>query len=278
MLDLGPARALTPADPAGFQRARGSARVALSRDGGRTRLERLAQAGSAKAFLPDVHRAVPEVVFLNTAGGLTGGDRLSFAVDLGPGAAAVAATQTAERAYRSAGGAAAMEVRLTLGAGASLDWLPQETILFDGAALTRTTRADLGPGARVLMAESLVLGRAAMGETVRRVALTDRREVWRGGVPVVIDAFRLEDDTLVARPALLAGDRAIGVLWLVDQGAEDAVGALRAALGPDAGVSGWDGRCAVRLAAQDGLTLRRKVAAALHVLRRGAPLPRVWQI
>ncbi|MFN0113180.1 MAG: urease accessory protein UreD [Paracoccaceae bacterium] len=275
MLDA--AQALTRPRPVRFERASGAAQVALTADGALTRLRRLSQSGSAKAFLPDVHRDPPEIVFLNTAGGLTGGDRLSFAVDLGPGAAAVAATQTAERAYRAAGGMARLDVRLGLGAGARLDWLPQETILFDGAALSRSTRADLDRGARLLMAESLILGRAAMGERVGRVSLTDRREVWRAGAPMVIDAFRLSDAALAPRPALLGPDRAIATLWLIEEGAEDAVGPLRAALGPGAAVSGWDGRCCARLSAPDGLTLRRRVVAALAVLRRGAPLPRVWQ-
>lgn len=283
MLDAAPIAAPVAPPRPRLERARGSAAVSLGMDGARSRIGRLAQSGSAKVFLPDVHRPAPEIVFLNTAGGLTGGDRLSFAVDLGPGAAAVAATQTAERAYRSAAGIAQMDVRLTLGAGASLDWMPQETILFDGAALSRTTRAEIGTSARLLLVESLVLGRAAMGETVSALSLTDRREVWRGGAPVLVDALRLGSDTVPANqsrphPALLGTDRAIATVWLVAQGAEDAVGPLRTLLGHGAAVSGWDGRCALRLTAPDGMALRRSLAAALSTLRRGAPLPRVWQI
>ncbi|MCU0912614.1 MAG: urease accessory protein UreD, partial [Rhodobacteraceae bacterium] len=85
-----------------LQRARGTACVVLGPGG----LERLAQAGSAKAMLPRVHGSAPEVVFLNTAGGLTGGDRMAFGLALGAGAGAVGTTQTAERVYRSCGGAA----------------------------------------------------------------------------------------------------------------------------------------------------------------------------
>ena len=266
-----------------LQRVTGRAGVALVAAPGRAaRLDRLGQAGSAKAFLPRVHAAAPEVVFLNTAGGLTGGDSLTYAVNLGPGARAVATTQTAERAYRAAGGRARLDVRLTLGAGAALDWLPQETILYDASALDRRTRADLGPGARLLMTEALVLGRQAMGERVARLELDDWREVRRAGRPVLIEPLRLSDAALGDRPALLAGARALATVALVAPGAEDAVGPVRAAIAglPDgvaAAASGWDGKCVVRLRAADGWPLRRALVRLLAVLRGGAALPRVWQ-
>ncbi|MEI4469903.1 urease accessory protein UreD [Frigidibacter sp. MR17.24] len=295
------APAAAPAAAGRMQRAEGRARVTLAAGtAGRMRLGTLSQAGSAKAFLPKVHGPVPEVVFLNTAGGLTGGDRLAYALDLGAGARAVATTQTAERAYAAGSDAArsesgradgaaraVMEVRLTLGTGAALDWLPQETILYEGAGLTRVTRADMAPGARLLMAEALVLGRQAMGETVARLRLSDRREVWRGGVPQFIDPFALTDAAL-DRPgagprfALLGGARALATVAFLADGAEAAAGPLRAALsgleGAEAAVSGWDGRCLVRLRAPDGLGLRRALALVLGRLRDGAALPRVWQM
>ncbi len=285
-----PLSAPAPALRGAMQRASGEAAVTMRQRGGRTQVADLAQSGSARAMLPRVHGTDPEVVFLNTAGGLTGGDALRYSLDLGPGARAVATTQTAERAYDAGGpggGRATMQVRLTLGQGAHADWLPQETILYDRAALSRRTRADLAPGASVLLAEMLVLGRAAMGEQVAHLALSDRREVWRGAVPVLVDPFALTDASLCLpgtgpRPALLAGARAVAMLALVAEGAEDAAAPLRAALarleGAEAAVSGWDGRCLVRLRAPDGLPMRRAVARALHILRGGASLPRVWQI
>lgn len=267
-----------------MQRAQGRAAVALVPGAGRPRIGGLAQSGSAKVFLPAVHSAVPEVVFLNTAGGLTGGDRFTCRVDLGAGLRAVATTQTAERGYASAGGQAEVAVTLSLGAGAELHWLPQETILFQGASLARRTRADLAPGARLVLAEMVVLGRAAMGETLESAAFSDRREVWSSGRPVWVDPLVLGAGALAPRPALLAGVRAFATLALIGPGAEDAAGALRAAL-PDTvtgavlgAVSGWDGKCLARLTAPDALPLKRAVATLLSILRQGAPLPRVWQI
>ena len=248
-----------------LQRARGEAWVTL-RQGGK--IGRLAQSGSAKLFLPRVHTPVPEIVFLNTAGGLTGGDRMAFGVEIDAGGRAVATTQTAERAYHSLSGAARLDVNLAVGREAAMDWLPQETILYDGSALRRRTRVNLAPAAQFLMAEMLVLGRAAMGETVTRLAVSDQREIWRGTDPVMIEPLHVTDATLAPRPALLGGARAIATIVLVVDGAEDALGSVRETLRalPDAdgAASAWDGRCVVRLRAADGWPLRRAAARGLR--------------
>ena len=262
-----------------LQRATGRAHVGLVMRGGASRLADLHQSGSAKAFLPQVHGPVPEVVFLNTSGGLTGGDRLTFSVALGDGAQAVATTQTAERAYASSGGRAVMDVVLTLGAGAQLDWLPQETILFDRSTLARRTRADLGPEAHLILSETVVLGRAAMGETVRELEFSDWRDVRRQGRPVLVEPLRITAATLAAGPAGLNGARALATVALVAPGAEDALAAVRACLpeGIEAAASGWDGKLIVRLLGPDLFPVKRAVARVLNVMR-GVALPRVWQM
>ena len=270
-----------PIQAISLQRSRGRADVGLEVKGAGTGLARLYQSGSAKAMLPSTHGAVPEVVLLNTSGGLTGGDGLFYGLTLGPGAAAIATTQTAERAYATAGGSARVEVLLRLGAGAALDWLPQETILFDRSALTRRTLVDMAADARLLMLEMLVLGRTAMGERVRTLDLYDRREVRRGGRVVLVDPLRLGSDDLCGQSAILGEFRAIAALALVAPDAGTRLDAARQALagltGVEAGASAWDGKLTVRILARDGYDLRRAVLAVLPMLRQG-PLPRVWQI
>jgi urease accessory protein len=253
--------------------------VSLSLRDGRVRLDGLRQQGSAKAILPHTGPQ-PEVVFLNTSGGLTGGDRLSLSVTLGAGCRAVATTQTAERAYRASSGVARVDVALRVGAGGHLDWLPQETILFDASALDRRTRIDLGPDAGCLALEAVVLGRAAMGETVGHLSFRDRREIWRGDAPVVIEPVALDGAALGAGDAVLGGARAYASIVMVTGGAADALGPLRAVLdepGVGAAASAFDGKLTCRMRAADGWPLRRQIARALGVLRRG-PLPRVWQM
>jgi urease accessory protein len=264
-----------------LQRATGRAEVTLAHRRGATRIAGLHQSGSAKAFLPDMHGATPEVIFLNTAGGLTGGDSLRFALTLGPGTQAVGTTQTAERAYASrhqpVAAPALMDVSLDLGAQAVLDWLPQETILFERSTLSRRTSAQLGAGARLLLAEIVVLGRAAMGETVRHLRFTDWREVRRAGQPVLIEPLRITDETLCRGPAGLNAARAVASLALIAPGAEDALARVRSLLPDGAAASAWDGRLVVRLTGPDLAPVKQAVARVVTELR-GADLPRVWQM
>lgn len=263
-----------------MQRSRGEAHVSLAVDQGRIRLGTLRQAGSAKVILPRV-ATVPEVVFLNTSGGLTGGDTLSYRLDLGPKTHAVGTTQTAERAYRSAGGAARVRVEMSVAEGAFLDWLPQETILFDGSALDRRTVIRLAPGAGCLVAETIVLGRAAMGEQVSRIALRDLRLVERAGVPIWMEPLAITNRALTTGAAGLGAARAMTSLCLVRDGAEDHLTALRQVLdepGVQAAASALPGRLMLRAHAQDGWPLRRQIARCLRVLRGAHDVPRVWQM
>jgi urease accessory protein len=262
-----------------LQRARGCARIAVRAEDGRTRLARLFQDGCGKIRLPKDARATGlEAVLINTAGGVTGGDRLEWAAEAGDGARLTLSTQACEKVYRARDGAAEVRTALTLGEDAQIDWLPQETILFDGGALSRCLEVDLGPGARLLAAEAVVLGRTAMDETVRAGALSDRWRIRREGRLVFADDLRLDGPVaeLAAKAPVLAGARAFASLLLVAEDAARFLAPLRAALGPLGGASAFDGKLFARVTAPDGFALRRALLPALTVLRDGAPLPRVW--
>ncbi|MFN4158286.1 MAG: urease accessory protein UreD [Gemmobacter sp.] len=270
------------ASPSAHQRARGRAEVRLKAGPAGAMPDRVMQEGSAKAILSGLGTDAPEVVFLNTAGGLTGGDRMALSLDLAPGIRATATTQTAERAYASSGGSAQVGVTLRVGEGGWLDWLPQETILFDGASLARAVSIDLAPGAGCLFLESVILGRHAMGETLRGLHFHDRREVLRAGRPVWTEPLALDTRTLARAggPAILGGARAFATIALVRPDAGDLLEPLRAVLDQpevESGASAMEGRLVLRLLAWDGLPLRRQILRALAVLRAGRPLPRVWQ-
>lgn len=258
------------------QRSCGLARASFAQSRGRPGLRALRQQGSAKLIvLPG-----SEAVFLNTSGGLTGGDRLSYALDIGPGCRVTATTQTAERIYRSAEGRADISVEMTLGAGAHLDWVPQETILFDRSAARRRTTITLAEGATCLFAESIILGRPAMGEVLRETAFQDLRLVQRGPLPLHQEPFTLDAARLASGKAGLAGARAFASVALIAPDAPDRLPPLRAALdgfGTIAAASALPGRLVLRLMAADGWPLRRHLAHLIQLLRPG-PLPRVWQI
>ncbi len=257
------------------QRAKGRAHVAFDMGATGPALRDLYQQGSAKVItLPG-----PEAVFLNTSGGLTGGDRLSYSARVAPQAHLIATTQTAERAYRSQSGQAVMDINFDVGAGGHLDWLPQETILFDRANLRRRTTITLGAGATCLMAESVVLGRAAMGETVQRLDFHDWREIRRGDMPLHLEALTLSDARLRSNAAGLAGMRAFASVVLVAENATDKLEIVRTVLdhpNVQAAASALPGRLMVRLMAADGWPMRQQMVRVLGVLR-DRPLPRVWQ-
>ena len=258
-----------------LQRVRGKARVAF---GPGAALTDLFQQGSAKAMLPKTHTSSPEVVFLNTSGGLTGGDKLSYDLAMSGGGEVTASTQTAERVYASRSGAAEVDITLRVEAGGHLNWLPQETILFDSAALHRTTRIELSEGASCLLCEMLTLGRAAMGETVTSLDLLDRRIVSSGSRPIFVDPLRLTSLDLCRRsPAGIAEAAAFATVALISGDAEDRLPALRKSLPESAAASAWDGKLVVRAMSQDPYRLRHDVASILRHLR-GTDLPRVWQI
>ena len=268
-----------PQIPPVMQRVRGRGRVVFGPNG----LRDLHQSGSAKAMMPKIHTGTPEVVFLNTSGGLTGGDRLDYHLEAQDHTTLIGTSQTAERAYASTAVSVPAEVHVDLvaGRGASLEWLPQETILFEKSRLARCTNATIASDARFLFVESLVLGRAAMQETLQTVHLKDTRKITRAGRLEFLEPLEINADILARRDSAvtLAGMRAFATIGLFNQGAEDLAETLKPLTqeGVTAGVSGWNGKLIIRAMAQDGYPLRRYVAQVLTKIR-GAALPRVWQV
>ena len=267
-----------------LQRAVGAARVSVTAGPpAGARLRRLFQQGSAKIRFSS-RGGASEAVLVNTAGGVAEGDRFSWGASLGPGARQTVTTQACEKVYRGGGDEAAapaeVQVSLKIGPGARLDWLPQETILFDRARLDRRFDADLAEDGRLLALEAVVLGRRAMGETVNRARLHDRWRVRRAGRLVFADDVRLNGPMppLAAAKALLAGAGAYASLLLVEPDAEGRLDAIRPLLPQGSGASAWGGKLFCRLLAADGLSLRRILIPVLDALRGGEPLPRLWTI
>jgi urease accessory protein len=274
-----------PSDPPlVLQRATGALDLRFRRREALTVLSDLRQSGCLKARFP--HRTDPawaDAVMLNIGGGVAAGDRLDITVTLDAGAQLTLAAQAAERFYRALPGAAPSVVRtsLTVAAGASMEWLPQETILFDRAAVDRRLDVALEPGARFLGVESLIFGRMAMGESVKHARLRDLIRLRRDGKLLLHDAIRLDGEVtaVLAHRATGNGARAVATLVLADPEAEALCQPLRDALDGlpvAAGVSAWEGLLLSRIVAADGACLRAAVVAGLAVLRGGRPLPRVW--
>ena len=269
-------------EPGALQRAVGELRVSAKRLGSETVLDDLRQAGCLKARFP--RRVVPgwmDVVMLNTGGGVAGGDRLDLSLTAGIGAQMTIAAQAAERFYRAREADAPSRVRthLTVESGAALEWLPQETILFDRCALDRRLEIDMAADARFLGVETIVFGRRAMGERVRQGWLRDLIRVRRDGELLLHDAIRLDNEieATLQRRAVGAGAGVIATMVYVAPDAAARLDAVRATFGSaEAGASAWNGMLVARFLGGESAALRASVVAALAVLREDRALPRVW--
>lgn len=264
-----------------MQRARGEVVLALRRRDAATALADLRQEGCLKLRFPRAQGL--EAVLLNTSGGVAGGDRLRIAVALAADAAATVTSQAAERFYRAREGDASASVhsQVDLAAGASLHWLPQEAILFDGCHIDRRLTVDMAGDATFLGVEALVFGRAAMGERIRHARIADTITIRRAGRLALHDAIRLSGEVAsqLARPAIADGAAAMATILHVAPDAACGLDGLRAALAAapvEAGASAWDGMLVARLLARDGACLRAGIVAGLASLRGGRALPRVW--
>jgi len=264
-----------------LQRASGESRVVFERRDGRTRLVDLYQRDPCRVLFPVPEPGEPpQAVMITTSGGVTDGDSLTMAVDIGPGAEAVATTQAAEKVYRAAkgGGHCGIEVRLAVAAGATLEWLPQETIVFEGARVKRRTVADVGEGGALLACEMVVLGRAASGERFTSGLLLDSWSVRRAGRLVWTDTLRVEGGTPDGAGFGVANALAtvIGVWDTPQPHFEKARALLEAAEEVRAGVTVVNGILVARLLGE--ATAVRHATIRFLTAFRGRRLPRVWHV
>jgi urease accessory protein len=261
-------------------RALGHIALAVDAASGVSRRRRVHEAGSLRVRFPNTER--PErldAVIVNTAGGMTGGDRFSIDVTVGLGAGLTVTTAAAEKIYRSLAPDTEIAIKLEVGGDGRLAWLPQETILFDQVRLRRAIDVELAQSAQLVLAEAVVFGRAAMGEVVASGSLVDRWRVKRDGRLLFAETIRLDGAIAqeMARPAIAASGIAIASILKIPGGEADvaAVRALADGFRGEVAASAWNGHAVVRLVARDSTALRQDLMAALTALDP-LPLPRLW--
>jgi urease accessory protein len=260
-------------------RARGSVTFDVHRVEGVTRRRHLHESGSLRVRFPTPEAEGLSAVFVNTAGGVAGGDRFDIDIATGEGSHLTVTTAAAEKVYRAAGPAAQLNITLKAAAGARLSWLPQETILFDRARLRRRIDIDLAESASLLLCEIVVFGRAAMGERMLHGEFVDRWRLKRGGRLVFAETIRLDGDIgeKLAQPAIANGGVAIGTALIVpgDQALVERIRELTESFSGEVGISAWNGFAMARFCAQDAAKLRADMMAVLG-RASGAALPRLW--
>lgn len=257
-------------------RAAGCVALTVEAHDGVSRRGKVYEDGPLRVRFPNTSERALEAVLVNTAGGIVGGDRHALDIGVGNGAALTFTTAAAEKIYRALGPGAEISVKLDVGAGGRLTWLPQETILFDQAKLDRRIEVDLAADARILIAEAAVFGRTAMGEAVRQGAFVDRWRVRREGKLVFAETVRLdgEIERMLAEPVVANAGIAIATVLAVPGDEAQIERARQRTFCGEVGVSAWNGLAIARLCAKDGESLRRDLAAIVAAF--GGLLPRLW--
>jgi urease accessory protein len=260
-------------------RAHGAVKFGVRLQDGVTRRGDLHESGSLRVRFPSPEGEGLFAVFVNTAGGVAGGDRFDIDIAAGEGARLTLTTAAAEKVYRATGKPAELNIALKAADGAHLAWLPQETILFDRARIARRIDIDLAEGASLLLCEIVVFGRAAMGETMRHGEFVDRWRLRRGGKLVFAETVRLEGDIgeKLAKAAVARGGAAIGTALIApgDEALVERIREFQDSFGGEVGVSAWNGFAMARFCAQDAARLRADMMAVLG-RASGRALPRLW--
>lgn len=252
------------------QRSEGEIAVAVGKHG----LVRLREGGAAKARFPSTAQ---EVILINTGGGLAGGDRFAFTIEVREAAQLAVTTQAAERAYRSLGPASHICVNLRTERDARLFWMPQELIVFDRAAVQRQIDVELAPASTFLAVEAIVFGRKAMGETIKQAKLRDRWRVRSAGQLVHAEDMAVSGPP-PSSPATLGENGAMATVLLVAPHAADMTDMARGLLPADCGASSWNGKLVARLVAKDGFELRNRLIPLLSSLVGASGMPKVWSM
>ncbi len=263
-----------------MQRASGRGECFAKARGSLTVIDRLWQQGCAKLRLPKSADGGFEVVMINSSGGLTGGDRLDWAFAAEANCSMTVTTQACEKVYASLGGAAEISTVLSAGSGAHINWLPQETILYDQAQLSRNLTVDLAGNATALIVEPVLLGRLAMHETVLSGLFRDRWTIRRDGKTVHAETFKIgpDVDAQAAQKAVLNGAKAFATILLMDPDSERFLEPARAIIGEKGGASFWNGKLLARLVDEDGYALRQRLVPLVSLLNKQAGLPKCWSL
>ena len=252
-------------------------------------IDKLYQQGSARIRFPDMASGPLQAVLLNTAGGLTGDDNILWSGSAADQSHLSISTAACEKIYRSHGPDAIQTTRLSVAHHARLEWLPQESILFNGACLKRTMDVQLAEQSEVLLVESLVFGRQAMNETIEQLRVRDHWRIFRGGKLLHAEALRLDmnDRDHARNPCILHHYSAISTILFVSNFNEeqlnlmaDRVRSIRACKSDTVrlGASVLPSRLVVRVLAADSYQLRKFLIPCLELFNNGRPVPAVWKV
>lgn len=225
------------------------------------------------------------VYLIHPPGGLVGGDELRLDVMVDPGAHAVLTTPAANKLYRSAGANTRQSQHLRVAAGASLEWLPAETIAFDGARSSSFTFVELAQGATFVGWDVTCLGRPACSETLTNGVVRQRLELWQAGKPLFVERSAYDGGDPILREPWGLGARPVTATLVATTTDDTSAAAVRSAVEPAGadqfGVTWRSGVLICRASTDSTGSARAYLAQAWAVLRplvlgRAPSYPRIW--
>lgn len=254
-------------------------------DRGTTRLVERSHFGPLRVQKPlyPEHPSVCHAIVVHPPGGVVGGDQLAIAANVGAQAHAFITTPGAAKWYRANGHVSRQDLKLQIGAGAALEWLPQETIFFNGADVRLDTQVSMEADASFITADILCFGRTASGERFDHGRVAQRMQVRRGGKLVWYEQGALcGGDAGFDGPLGMNGSTVCATLIAVGRQASPAcVQALREEASPQFGVTQMKSVLVARYIGDSSQEARRLMHRAWQLLRpalldRDAVTPRIW--
>ena len=266
-----------------LQRSHGAARLAFANRCNRNSIVERYASAPVRILTPSVQGGIPEAVLANTSGGIAGGDTSHVDILVAQNAQALVTGQAAEKIYRSIDMPASIRTVIKIEDDSTLEYLPQESILFDGAKLNRAVNISLGARSCLLLSEMFVLGRWAMKEDFTRGIFLDRWSIDVAGQPIWREGLRVEGGLSSLSSSLgFANARALATIFYVGANASEVLGAVRDAIGPMGGATIVRGMLVVRMLGNEAGMLKQQLGEIISIIRasalgRPAEVPRVWR-
>ena len=269
-----------------MQRARGHGELFVKRSGDQNRLERLYQEGCARLRMPNHNKSDPiEAVMINTSGGLTDNDHLSWKFAVEDQARLTVTSQACERIYKASRPLPALiDVDIKVGNGGAFAWLPQETILFDQARLKRSIHVELAQDSEFLMVEPLMFGRPAMDEVVSFASLFDAWRIYHDDQLIHAENQKIDGniDQVLKRSTVTSGDLATAFILYIGPQAEAKFEKITTPENVNIGTSIWHlagqntHKLIIRMSAPTSYELRKSLIPIINALHGQNALPKVW--
>tara|TARA_B110000037_G_scaffold81695_1_gene97314 strand:+ start:588 stop:1397 length:810 start_codon:yes stop_codon:yes gene_type:complete len=260
-----------------YQRAHGDIDVRIKNN----QISKFFQSGSAKVFYPKCHDKIKELVLVNTAGGLTSGDKFSYKIDINNQSSVFVTTQTAERAYKGLENSSKIKVELSIDRFSNLYWIPQELILFNNCNLQRNINVNVNGSSNFLLAETTIFGRTAMGEYLEEGTFIDNWRIYENTKLLHAEALSLNGNIKeqLSKIASTNGGVAICNIFVCGKKFLHNENELKKyIINTDTVLlshSAWNDKLLIRMVAQNAYDLKKIQKKILLCLSNNS-LPKVW--